>query len=196
MLSVFSLLVPDLVGTQQSIIDAAAELGDGVGGIEALVGIDLSGGVGISGDLPATDIDGVQSGFDHFDGLVAGHGAESLDVTLGIHQLPEALGAEAGKGVIDVDGAAQALHVLGGVSTLNAAPACIGLPGMGDIEAVVFGSHCRLPLPSVVAKLRTKRAVCAGDGGAWKGTREIAQGMRHKGPALDALRAVQRIEPL
>ncbi len=135
-LAVLALLVPDLVGAQQRVVDAAAELGDGVGWIEALIGIDLPGGVGVAGDLPAADVDGIESGVDHFDGLVAGHGAEGLDVRAGVHELPETLGAEAGEGVLDVDGAAQTLHVGGGVGTLNAAPACIGLPGSGDVEAV------------------------------------------------------------
>ena len=143
MLAVLALLMPDLVGAQQSVINAAAELGDGVGGIEALIGINLPGGVGVSGDLPAADVDGIESGFDHFDSLVAGHCAERLDVTPGLHQFPETLGAKAGEGVLDVNGAAQPIHVRCGVGALNAAPACIGLPGFGDVEAVVVRSHCR-----------------------------------------------------
>ena len=143
-LVVLAFLVPDLVGAQQSVVDAAAELGDGIGRVEALIGIDLAGGVGVAGDLPAADVDGVESGLDHLNGLVAGHCAQSLDVGAGLHEFPKALGAEAGEGVLDVNGAAQTIDVGCRVSSLNAAPACIGIPGSGDVEAVVVRSHCRI----------------------------------------------------
>ena len=146
MLAVAAFLVPDLVGAQQRVVDAAAKLRHGVGRIQALVGIDLAGGVGVAGNLPAADVDGLQSGFDHFDGLVAGHGAQGLDVGAGLHEFPEALGAEAGEAVLDMNGAAQTLYVGCRVRPFNAAPACIGFPGAGDVEAVVGSSHCRVSL--------------------------------------------------
>jgi hypothetical protein len=46
-----------------------------------------------------------------------------------------------------VYGSAQPVNVGRSVGTFNAAPACIGLPGSGDIEAVIVRSHCRLFLP-------------------------------------------------
>ena len=70
-----------------------------------------------------------------------GHCAQSLDVTAGIHELPETFGAEAGESVLDGNGAAQTVYVGCGVGTLNAVPARIGLPGLGDVGAIILRSH-------------------------------------------------------
>ncbi len=146
MLAVAAFLVPDLVGAQQRVVDAAAQLRHRIGGVQALVGINLAGGVGVAGNLPAADVDGFQSGFDHLNGLVAGHGSEGRNVGAGLHQFPQALGAEAGEAVLDMNGAAQTLYVGCRVRPFNAAPACIGFPGTGDVEAVIGSSHCRVSL--------------------------------------------------
>ena len=63
--------------------------------------VDLPGEVGVAGDLPARQVDRLQAGLGHLDGLAAGHGAECVDVVLGVEQVPQPLGAASGEGVLD-----------------------------------------------------------------------------------------------
>ena len=120
--------VMDLVGANQSVVQTAYQVGHRVRGIEALVGIHLAGIVGVGGDLPAADVDGLQPGRDHLHRLVAAHGAEGVDVLLAGQQLPQAFSAEACQRVLNVQGAAQTHNVFRGIRTGNPVPAGIGLP--------------------------------------------------------------------
>ena len=120
--------VMDLVGANQSVVQTAHQVGHGVGRIEALVGIHLAGVVGVGGDLPATDVDGLQAGSDHLHCLVAAHGAEGINVVLAIQQFPQTLSPEARQRVLDVQGAAQAHNVFRGIRTGDSLPARIRLP--------------------------------------------------------------------
>ena len=120
--------VMDLVGAHQRVVQAAAQVGHRVRRIEALVGIHLAGVVGVGGDLPAADVDGLQPGGDHLHRLVAGHGAEGVDVLLAGQHLPQALGAEARERVFDVQGAAQTHNIFRGIRTGDPVPAGVGLP--------------------------------------------------------------------
>ena len=54
--------------------------------------------VGVGRDLPAAEVDGLQTGLDHLHGLVAGEAPERGDVGLGVQQAPEPLGAAAAPG--------------------------------------------------------------------------------------------------
>ena len=112
--------VLDLIGAQQGVVDAADERRRRVGGVEALVGVHLPGEVRVGGDLPAGDVDGLKTGLDHLHRLATGERAERADEALAVEQLPQALGAEARERVLDVDGAAQALHVLSRVGPRDA----------------------------------------------------------------------------
>ncbi len=102
----------DLVGAQQRIVDAADERRSGVGRVEALVGVHVPREVGVGGDLPAGDVDRLQAGLHHLHRLAARECAERADESVAAQQLPEPLCAETRERVLDVDGAAQALHVL------------------------------------------------------------------------------------
>ncbi len=115
----------DLVATRQRIVDAANHLRHGVGGIERLVGIHFAGQVGVAGDLPARQIDGLQAGLDLLHGLVAGQSAQRIDERLAVQEFPEARGAAAGKRVFDADRAAQADDVFGTVVALDALPPAV-----------------------------------------------------------------------
>ncbi len=101
----------DLVRAQKGAIDALDEIWCAIAGIEALVGIDVAGCVSVGGHLPAAAVNGLQPALHHFDGLVAGDGAERGNVRIGVHQIPEPLGAKARERVLDLDGAAQAEHI-------------------------------------------------------------------------------------
>ena len=113
----------DLVGAGERVVDALDDVGDAVGGIEALVGVGLAGEVGVGGHLPAAQIDRLQSGLDHLDRLRAGEGAEGADEGLVSEERPEALGSRAGDAVLDSQAAAQPDDVVGGVGALDTLPA-------------------------------------------------------------------------
>src|SRR5699024_10058457 len=74
----------DLVGAQQSVVDAADNVGDGVCRVEGLVGVGVAGEVGITCDLPTGQVDSLQAGADLLDSLVAGEGAQCVDVVVAL----------------------------------------------------------------------------------------------------------------
>ncbi len=55
--------------------------------IEALVGIRMAGEVGVGGDLPAGEVDRLQTRLHHLHGLRARERAERGDVLLGMQEL-------------------------------------------------------------------------------------------------------------
>ena len=126
--------VLDLVGALEGAVDAAAQLRPGVGRIEALVGIHRARGVGVSGDLPAGEIDRGQAGARLLHRLVAGDGAQRIDVGLGLQRLPQPVGAPLGKGVGDGHGAAQLLHFGRSIGPLDAVEAPTGRVGNQAVE--------------------------------------------------------------
>ena len=75
--AVRALCVMDLVGSLQGLIDAADELRNAVGRIEALIRIYLARHVGVRCDLPAAHVDRMEPGLYHLHGLIAAHRAES-----------------------------------------------------------------------------------------------------------------------
>ena len=110
----------DLVGALEGAVDAAAQLRAGIGRIQALVGIHRARGVGVGGDLPAGQIDRRQAGARLLHRLVAGDGAQRIDVGLGLQRFPQAVGALLGQRVLDLDGAAQLLHLGRAIGTADA----------------------------------------------------------------------------
>ena len=120
--------VMDLVGANEGVVEASAKIGYRVGGIETLVGIHLAGVVGVSRNLPAANIDGLQAGGDHLHCLIAGYGAESVDILFGGQHLPQASGAETRQRMLDAECAAQAHHIFRGIRTCDPLPARVGLP--------------------------------------------------------------------
>ena len=120
MVSLAALGGGDLVGAQQRVVDPAHDLGDGVGRVEALVGVGVSGLVGVGGDLPAGQVDGLQPGLHLLHRLAAGQRAEGVDVVALVQLPPQPLGAAPGQRVLLTDAAGQPDDVLGGVGALDA----------------------------------------------------------------------------
>ena len=118
----------DLVGAQQTIVDALGHRGDRVGRVEGLVRVHLSGEIGIACDLPTRQIDGVEPGFDLLHRLVAGESAQGIDERLLMEILPQFAGGQRGDRVFDVDRASQPHDILGGVGTCDIPPAGIFPP--------------------------------------------------------------------
>lgn len=119
----------DLVRPEQRVVDAPHDVRNGVGGVEALVGVGLAAEVGVGGDLPAREVDGLEAGAHLLHGLVAGEGAEGGHPFLGVEELPEAFGAAPGEGVLFLHPSAEGDDIFGAVVALDAVPAGIRLPG-------------------------------------------------------------------
>src|SRR5699024_3605111 len=105
----------DLVGAQERVVDPTHHGRNRVGRVEALVRVGVAGKVGVGGHLPAGEVDRLQPGADLLDRLVTGERTERVDVVLVVEQVPEALRAAAGQGVLFGDRTAQLDHVVGGI---------------------------------------------------------------------------------
>ena len=66
----------NLVGAGQRAVDLANEIGGAVGRVQALVGVHLTGVVGVRRDLPTREINRLQSGLGHLHRLVPGDRTE------------------------------------------------------------------------------------------------------------------------
>src|SRR5207302_6859587 len=115
-------------GAFQGVVDAAQQGGNGVGGVEALIGIHLVRVVRVGGHLPAAHVDGLEPRLDLLDRLVAGDRREDGDVIVLLQQPPQRGCTVARERVLDVDGAAQTIHVVGRVRAGDAVPAAVGGP--------------------------------------------------------------------
>jgi hypothetical protein len=118
----------DLVGPQQRVVDAANHGRDRVGRVEALVRIRLTAEVGIRRDLPARQVDGLQTRLDLLHGLVACQGAQCVHVLFGLQQGPQPLCAEPGESVLLLYGAPQSNDVFGRIGPLDVLPSRVGVP--------------------------------------------------------------------
>src|SRR5690606_21678028 len=102
--------------------------------------------VGVGGDLPTGEVDGLEAGAHLLDGLPSGVGAERADVLLGVEQVPQVLGTPDGQGGLLADGTADADDVLCGVGALDAVPARIGVPALLQFRSglgLVYGTERR-----------------------------------------------------
>ena len=120
--------VVDLVGAEQGIVEATDDGRNAVHRVEALVRIGRAGEIRVGGDLPAGEVDRLEPGAHHLDGLAAGEGAEGADGLVAVDQLPEPLGAEFGECVLGDDRAAEANDLLRRVRPLDPAPALVRAP--------------------------------------------------------------------
>ena len=93
----------DLVGAHERPVQASHERRHAVRRVERLVGIGVAREVGVARDLPAGDVDALRAGLDHLHGLRTRKGAQGRQVLLGVEQIPQALRATPGQGVLDRD---------------------------------------------------------------------------------------------
>jgi hypothetical protein len=110
---------------------------DAVGGVEALVRVDVAGEVAVGRDLPTGEVDRLQTGLRHLHGLAARDRAEGRDVVLVGEEAEELLGAVARERVLDPERAPQSDHVLRGVISRDPVPA-VGLgPVASEVDRVL-----------------------------------------------------------
>jgi hypothetical protein len=137
----------DLVAALERVVDAANDLRHRVDRIERLVRVHLAGDVGVTGDLPAGQVDRFQTRLDLLHRLVAGESAERIDEGLLVQQPPQLLGTTLGQGVFDLDRPAQADHVVGRVAALDALPAGVLRPLL--LQSLCFELACTHCLDSL-----------------------------------------------
>src|SRR5699024_10934715 len=125
----------DLVSAQEGVVDAADHGRDRVGGVQRLVGVRVTREVGVAGDLPAGEVDGLEAGADLLHGLVARQRTEGVDEVLVVDLVPQDLRATTGEGVLLDDGALQLRDLLGRVVAGNALPAGVGVPVLLDLRS-------------------------------------------------------------
>ncbi len=126
----------DLISAQQCVVDAADDGRNRVGRVQRLVGVGVAREVGVAGDLPAGQVNGLETGTHLLHGHVSSEGAQCVDVAvvaLG-HAFPQDLGASAREGVILDDGALKLDHLVGGVIARDALPAGVGIPVRLDLS--------------------------------------------------------------
>src|SRR5881296_4263625 len=151
-------LKDDLVGPFESVVDAAEQGGHGVGGVEALIGVHLEGIVRVGRHLPPAHVDRVEARLHLLDGLVPRDGRQHGEVVVLLQQLPQPGGPVARERVLDVDRAAQAVHVAGTVRSPDPVPTVVRRPvplERRDERLPVHG--CPLPLALVEMLVRDRR---------------------------------------
>src|SRR5690606_12808883 len=127
-------------------------------------------------------------------GLVAGQRAQRVDEVQVLQVVPQLAGGDAGNGVVDRDGAAQADHVLGGVVAGAAGPARVGVPFgldlLGGLQRAHGGSPWAVSVGAMVLpRIRGERAGSGalsgvGEGGrvpAGAGLVRVGSGWRRNG---------------
>ena len=125
--------VLQLVLADEGVVDATHDGRHGVGGVQRLVRVRLTGEVAVGGDLPSGEIDGLQSRPHLLHGLAPGVRAERPDVVLGVQEVPEVVGAAVGERGLFADRAADADDVFCRVGALDAVPARVGVPDLLEL---------------------------------------------------------------
>ncbi len=118
----------DLVGALKCVVDGADNVRHAIRRIQALVGIHLSGKIGVTGNLPSAQVYGLESGDHLLHRLVAGQSAEGGNVRLLLQELPQRLCSGTGQRMLDMERPAKPDHVFGGVRPGDALPTRISGP--------------------------------------------------------------------
>ena len=128
-----------LLGPEQGVVDPPDDRRHAVGRVQALVGIGLPGQVGVGGDLPARQVDGLEARLGHLHGLPAGQRPQRRNVVTLAQQPPQPLGPHPGQGVLDQDLGPELVDVLGRVLAADPPPARARQPILRQTPRGVFG---------------------------------------------------------
>jgi len=118
----------DLIAASQGIVDRAHHGRHGVHRVQGLVGVHRRGRIGVACDLPAREVNRLESGTHLLHGLVAGESAQRAHEGSLVQRRPQTLGATPGKGVFNRHRAAQSHYVLSRVAAANSFPTGIFSP--------------------------------------------------------------------
>src|SRR5262249_55057225 len=134
--------------------------GNGVRGIEALVGIDLAGEIGVGRHLPAREVDRLEAGADHLHRLIAGERAECRHIGPRAQQLPEPPRAQLRERMLDSDRATEPGHILWAVVAADAVePAWLDRCRCGG-WTVVEWAHRGLLEESLRCNIAKRTGIC------------------------------------
>ncbi len=137
----------DLVGALEGVVDAAHHGRHRVIGVQGLVGVHGFRRVAVGCDLPARQVDGLQTCLGLLHGLAGGDGAEGVHIALlgaAVDLLPQLLGAALGQRVLGLQAATQAHHVSGAVAALDTLPARVGGPVLLQGGDLLFTAQLRV----------------------------------------------------
>ena len=115
----------DLVGTTERVVDPLDDLRDRIDRIKRLIGVHSGVRVVVGGNLPAREIDSLDTSLHLLHRLAAGQCPQAVDERLVVNQVPELFGAATRNGVFDREGTTQADHIGSGIAALDALPAGI-----------------------------------------------------------------------
>src|SRR6266566_5103333 len=134
-----------LVGTLEGVVEASEQGGNGIGGIQALVGVHLERIIRVGGHLPPAHVDRLEPRLHLLNRLVARDGGQHGDVVVVLEQLPQAGRAVPGERVFDVDRAPQAVHVARRIRSRDPPPAGPRLPRVLEGGGELFLIHGTRP---------------------------------------------------
>ena len=138
--------VVDLIGAPQRVLNAHQQIRHAVGWIETLVGIHGQRTIRVRRDLPAADVDRLETGPHLLDRLIARDGGQHRDVGLFAHELPEAGRAVGRERVLNRQRAAQAVDIFGRVAARDPLPAPIAPPAHIELRDELALTHTALAL--------------------------------------------------
>jgi hypothetical protein len=107
-----SLGMLDLIGAGEGAVDTPAQLGPGARGVETLIRKHCTCRVVVRGDLPAGEVDALQTSSDHLHRLISCRCAQRGDERPTVEKVPESIRAGLSQGVPDGKRAAQPEHIL------------------------------------------------------------------------------------
>jgi hypothetical protein len=120
--------VLDLIRAGEGIVDAGDHSGDAVHGIETLVRVHVTRGVGVARHLPPAHVDRLETGVHLLYRLIARQGTEGGNVGFRMKEIPKAAGTHFGKRMVDPEGAAEPDDLFGLVGSPDTLPSWIFLP--------------------------------------------------------------------
>ena len=118
----------DLVSALERVVDLLDDLGHRIHRVQRLIRIHLAVAVGITRNLPARQIDRLQTSLDLLHSLVARQCAQGVDEGFVVDQVPQLFGTTLGQRVFNLQRTTQAHDIFSGVTALDALPTRVGIP--------------------------------------------------------------------
>ena len=101
----------DLIGTLERLVDPLHHRRDAVRRIKTLVGIHLSGEIGVGRNLPAAEIDRLQAGLYLLDSLITGQRSKRRDIVFCVQKPPKFLRPTPGQSIFHNNAPLQPLYI-------------------------------------------------------------------------------------
>ena len=122
----------DLVCPLESIVDPSHNRGHRIDRVKRLIWIHGITQIGICSDLPARQINRLNTGFNLLDCLTTRQSAQGRDKILGVNPVPQFLSTEPSQRILDLDRPLESHHIRSCVITLDVLPAGVFRPVLLD----------------------------------------------------------------